>query len=75
MSQSLTYADIAEHKTKKDLYMVVHDKVYNASNFVDEHPYVSFPSISYTRHPCRPARSREKEFLPRMTTALPALTN
>ena len=25
---------------KQDLYLVVHDKVYNASTFVDEHPYV-----------------------------------
>ncbi|KAB8346272.1 hypothetical protein FH972_023316 [Carpinus fangiana] len=33
-----TYSDVSEHATKKDLYMVVHDKVYNASSFVDEHP-------------------------------------
>lgn len=40
MSSTLTYKTVAEHKSKKDLYIVVHDKVYNASNFVDEHPYV-----------------------------------
>lgn len=33
-----TYSDVAEHNTKKDLYMVVHDKVYDATSFVDEHP-------------------------------------
>lgn len=40
-TKELTYSDVAEHNTKKDLYVVVHDKVYNASSFVDEHPYVS----------------------------------
>ena len=32
----------------QDLYMVVHDKVYDCSSFVDEHPYVFF---SLTPHP------------------------
>ncbi|KAJ5028788.1 flavoprotein [Bipolaris maydis] len=36
--KSFTYSDVSEHNTKKDLYIVVHDKVYNASSFVDEHP-------------------------------------
>jgi cytochrome b involved in lipid metabolism len=39
-SKEYTYSDVAEHNTKKDLFIVVHDKVYNASSFVDEHPYV-----------------------------------
>lgn len=38
--KEFTYSDVSEHNTKKDLYIVVHDKVYNASSFVDEHPYV-----------------------------------
>ncbi|KAF1995376.1 cytochrome b5 [Amniculicola lignicola CBS 123094] len=33
-----TYSDVSEHASKKDLFLVVHDKVYNASSFVDEHP-------------------------------------
>jgi cytochrome b involved in lipid metabolism len=37
-SKEFTYSDVAEHNTKKDLFIVVHDKVYNASSFVDEHP-------------------------------------
>lgn len=37
-TKEFTYSDVAEHNTKNDLYMVVHDKVYNASSFVDEHP-------------------------------------
>lgn len=40
--KEFTYSDVSEHNTKKDLYIVVHDKVYNASSFVDEHPYVYF---------------------------------
>jgi cytochrome b involved in lipid metabolism len=38
MSQELTFAEIAAHSTKKDLYMIIHDKVYDTSSFVDEHP-------------------------------------
>jgi hypothetical protein len=45
--KEFTYSDVSEHNTKKDLYIVVHDKVYNASSFVDEHPYVA---ASYTAH-------------------------
>ncbi|KAF2670581.1 cytochrome b5 [Microthyrium microscopicum] len=36
--KELTYADVSAHATKKDLYMVIHDVVYNATPFVDEHP-------------------------------------
>jgi hypothetical protein len=39
--KEFTYSDVSEHNTKKDLYMVIHDKVYDASSFVDEHPYVA----------------------------------
>ena len=38
MSTELTYQDVAEHNTKDDLYMVIHDKIYDISKFVDEHP-------------------------------------
>jgi len=38
MSKELTYAEVSGHNTKKDLFVVIHDKVYNASSFVDEHP-------------------------------------
>ncbi|KXX83373.1 putative cytochrome b5 [Madurella mycetomatis] len=37
-SKELTYQDVAEHNTKKDLYVVIHDKIYDVSKFVDEHP-------------------------------------
>lgn len=38
MSAEFTYQDVAEHNTKKDLYVVIHDKVYDITKFVDEHP-------------------------------------
>lgn len=38
MSQELTYAEVSEHNSKKDLYLVIHDKIYNTTSFVDEHP-------------------------------------
>ncbi|KAL2809677.1 cytochrome b5-like heme/steroid binding domain-containing protein [Aspergillus granulosus] len=37
-NKELTLKEVAEHNTKKDLYLVVHDKVYDCSTFVDEHP-------------------------------------
>jgi cytochrome b5 len=37
-TKEYTYQDVAEHNTKKDLFVVIHDKVYNATQFVDEHP-------------------------------------
>jgi cytochrome b involved in lipid metabolism len=38
MSKEYTYQDVAEHNTKADCFVVVHDKVYNVGSFVDEHP-------------------------------------
>jgi cytochrome b involved in lipid metabolism len=37
-TKEFTYAEVAEHSVKKDLYLVIHDKVYNTTSFVDEHP-------------------------------------
>ncbi|MCJ1230697.1 hypothetical protein MMC12_007371 [Toensbergia leucococca] len=37
-TQELTYAEVAEHSSKKSLYLVVHDKIYNVTEFIDEHP-------------------------------------
>ncbi|TQS32175.1 hypothetical protein Golomagni_07517 [Golovinomyces magnicellulatus] len=37
-AKEFTYQDVAEHNTKKDLYVVIHDKVYDCASFVDEHP-------------------------------------
>jgi cytochrome b involved in lipid metabolism len=33
---SITHEQVAAHNTKADLYMIIHNKVYNISEFVDE---------------------------------------
>jgi len=38
MSEELSYSEVSSHSSKKDLYVVIHDKIYNASSFIDEHP-------------------------------------
>ena len=45
MSQEYTYQDVAEHNTKKDIFVVIHDKVYDATKFIDEHPYAPVPIL------------------------------
>ncbi|KAJ5221147.1 uncharacterized protein N7469_010034 [Penicillium citrinum] len=37
-SKEFTLQEVSGHNTKKDLYMVIHDKVYDCTSFVDEHP-------------------------------------
>lgn len=38
MSKEITYSEVQKHSGKKDLWLVIHDKVYNTTSFVDEHP-------------------------------------
>jgi len=38
MSKEYTFADVSAHSGKKDLFLVIHDKVYDTTGFVDEHP-------------------------------------
>lgn len=42
--KEFTYADVSAHNSKKDILVVIHDKVYNPTSFIDEHPYVFLPS-------------------------------
>jgi cytochrome b involved in lipid metabolism len=37
-----SYQDVAEHNTKNDMFVVIHDKVYDCTKFLDEHPYVPY---------------------------------
>lgn len=37
-TKEYTYQDVAEHNTKKDIFVVIHDKVYDCTKFLDEHP-------------------------------------
>ncbi|DAA79122.1 TPA_exp: Uncharacterized protein A8136_2907 [Trichophyton benhamiae CBS 112371] len=36
--KEFTLKEVAAHSTKKDLYVVIHEKVYDCSSFIDEHP-------------------------------------
>ncbi|KAH8921647.1 cytochrome b5 [Atractiella rhizophila] len=33
-----TFEEVAAHKTKDDLHLLIHGKVYNIAKFLDEHP-------------------------------------
>lgn len=48
--KEFTFQEVSGHNTKKDLYMVIHDKVYDASSFVDEHPYVPSTHTALPHH-------------------------
>ncbi|GBE79482.1 Cytochrome b5 [Sparassis crispa] len=34
----ITYADLKAHSTKDGVYVLLHEKVYDATKFIDEHP-------------------------------------
>ncbi|KAF3062189.1 putative cytochrome b5 [Daldinia childiae] len=54
-----TYQDVAEHNTKKDLFVVIHDKIYDCTKFVDEHPGYArcwWPRCDRGFRRCRPQR-------------------
>ncbi|RYO88685.1 hypothetical protein DL766_006714 [Monosporascus sp. MC13-8B] len=38
MSQTLTFREAARHQTKNDLWLIIHNKVYDVTKFMDEHP-------------------------------------
>ncbi|KAL7935654.1 cytochrome b5-like heme/steroid binding domain-containing protein [Trichoderma chlorosporum] len=38
MSNIFTVEEVAKHASKADLYMIIHDKVYDVSSFVEKHP-------------------------------------
>jgi cytochrome b5 len=33
-----TLAEVAEHKTRDDVWMTIHNKVYNVSKYLEDHP-------------------------------------
>ncbi|KAG2216148.1 hypothetical protein INT45_003774 [Circinella minor] len=37
-AQIFSTADVAKHNTKSDLWVVIHNKVYDITKFVQEHP-------------------------------------
>ncbi|KAI9136715.1 cytochrome b5-like heme/steroid binding domain-containing protein [Paraphysoderma sedebokerense] len=38
MPKTFETAEVAKHKSPKDIWLVVHGKVYDISKFLDEHP-------------------------------------
>jgi cytochrome b involved in lipid metabolism len=38
MSKVFTAEEVKQHTAKDDIYIVVHNKVYDCTKFLDEHP-------------------------------------
>jgi cytochrome b involved in lipid metabolism len=38
LTPDITPLEVSQHSTKHDLWVTIHDKVYNVTSFVDEHP-------------------------------------
>jgi len=38
MSKTITLAEVAEHKERNSCWVVIHNKVYDVTKFLDEHP-------------------------------------
>lgn len=38
MAKIITRAELAEHKSARSIWMAIHDKVYDVSKFLEEHP-------------------------------------
>ncbi|KIM52641.1 hypothetical protein SCLCIDRAFT_1223591 [Scleroderma citrinum Foug A] len=38
MSKIVTFAELKAHSTKESLYILLHEKVYDVTKFIDEHP-------------------------------------
>eukprot|EP01090_Pellita_catalonica_P017718 TRINITY_DN5426_c0_g1_i1.p1 TRINITY_DN5426_c0_g1~~TRINITY_DN5426_c0_g1_i1.p1 ORF type:complete len:124 (+),score=21.23 TRINITY_DN5426_c0_g1_i1:812-1183(+) len=37
-SKSISIEDVEKHNSENDCWMIIHDKVYDISDFVDDHP-------------------------------------
>jgi len=38
MTQTVTLEDVKKHNTRDSVWFVIHNKVYDVTNFMDEHP-------------------------------------
>jgi cytochrome b involved in lipid metabolism len=51
MAAPLSLAQIAAHNTKKDIYVAVHNKVYNVTDFIEEvSSFNNVPDICKANH-------------------------
>lgn len=39
--KAFSASEVVRHRLKEDLYIVIHDKVYDVTSFIDNHPQVS----------------------------------
>jgi cytochrome b involved in lipid metabolism len=37
-SKKFSVEDVRQHRSVEDMYIIVHDKVYDVTKFIDEHP-------------------------------------
>ena len=38
MSEQFTVDEVSKHNTKSNVWMTIHNKVYNVTKFLDDHP-------------------------------------
>lgn len=47
--KQFTADEVGRHRSRADLYIVVDDKVYDVTGFIEEHPYVAqLPTYSFS---------------------------
>lgn len=45
-TKEFTLQEVARHNTRKDIYVVIDEVVYDASSMIEDHPYV--PSFFFS---------------------------
>jgi cytochrome b involved in lipid metabolism len=46
--KTFSASEVVKHQRKEDLYLVIHDKVYDVTSFVEHHPQVSSAALGVT---------------------------
>jgi hypothetical protein len=46
--KTFSASEVVNHRRKEDLYVVIHDKVYDITSFVEHHPQVSSAASTAT---------------------------
>jgi len=53
--KQLTLEEVAEHNTRKSTWLIIHDKVYDVTKFLEEHPGGEEVLIEQGGHDCTEA--------------------